>query len=137
MRIIIAAFLLTLSSHLALAECTNQMEAIGQHQSVMKGMLDMNLKGKLNSENANAIGERVKLGQEAQNTGDYAKACKIYDSIIKDYSFQDAFAPKDGDKKTVQDSQSESTSDAETASVASSSAVAAPAKDEASEPGEE
>ena len=91
MRTLIITSLLILSSATAYGECTNEMEAFNNHQNVIKGMMDMNFQGKLNSENSKAIGERMKKGQEASDKGDYAKACEIYDSIIEDYGFEKAF----------------------------------------------
>ena len=91
MRIIIASVLLLVSSGAAFGECTNEMQTFNNHQNVIKGMMDMNFKGKLNSENSKAIGERLKKGQEASNNGEYAKACEIYDSIIEDYGFEKVF----------------------------------------------
>ena len=107
MKILITAVLLIASSHLALAECANEMEAFSRHQDVMRGMLDMHLKGDLDSENSRAIGKRLNLGQQAQKEGEYAKACKIYDSITEDYGFQKASAPKDVKNESVEEVQSE------------------------------
>lgn len=91
MRTLIITSLLLLYSAAGYGECTNEMEAFNNHQNVIKGMMDMNFQGKLNSENSKAIGERMKKGQEASDRGDYAKACVIYDSIIEDYGFEKAF----------------------------------------------
>ena len=93
MKILIIALTIGMSANLAIAECTNFMDAFQKHQVIMKGMFDLNLNGKLNAETADAIGNRVNKGQEAQNSEDYNKACDIYDSIIKDYDFKDSLAP--------------------------------------------
>lgn len=119
MRVIIAALLLFISSAVVYGECTNEMEAFNNHQNVIKGMMDMNFQGKLNSENSKAIGERLKKGQEASERGEYAKACEIYDSIIKDYGFEKVFGVQNGGaentkpvEKTGEAASSESSAEA-------------------------
>ena len=125
MRIIIAALVLFAFSNLSHAECTNEMEAFNNHQNVIKGMMDMNFQGKLNSENANQIGERLKKGQEAADNGDYAKACEIYDSIIEDYGFEKVFgAHSEGSQESKpEEKASQATS--------SESSAATPAEEDA------
>ena len=91
MRVILTSLAFLAFSGFAFGECENEMQAFNNHQNVIKGMMDMNFEGKLNSENSKAIGERMKKGQEASNKGDYAKACEIYDAIIEDYGFEKVF----------------------------------------------
>ncbi len=94
MKFLLALIIVFISVVPAISECDSMMDAINRHQLVIKGMMDLNFKGKLNSENADAIGQRMNSGQEAQNEGDYQKACDIYDSIIKDYGFDESFNPQ-------------------------------------------
>ena len=130
MRVIIATLLLVISSAVAYGECTNEMEAFNNHQNVIKGMMDMNFQGKLNSENSKAIGERLKKGQEASDRGEYAKACEIYDSIIKDYGFEKVFGVQnEGTTENKPEEKAAETTTSESSAEASSSQDAATSPD--------
>ncbi len=129
MRTIIITTLLLIYSAVAYAECTNEMQAFNNHQNVIKGMMDMNFQGKLNSENSKAIGERMKKGQQASDQGDYAKACEIYDSIIEDYGFEKAFGVQS--EETTETKPEEKAAEAATSA---SSAAETSAEDTATSP---
>lgn len=105
MKLFIALALFCVASTPALGECESEMDALSKHQLVIKGMMDMNFNGELNSENADTIGERVNSGQEAQNAEDFKQACDIYESIIKDYGFNDSLTDQN---KTENGGSSES-----------------------------
>lgn len=123
MRIFITVLLIIGATSAAYSQCTTEMEAFNNHQNVIKGMMDMNFEGKLNSENSKAIGERLNEGQEASNGGDYAKACEIYDSIIEDYGMEKVFGVQNQDtgdsekKEKPVEPASESSAAAEDASA--------------------
>ncbi len=125
MRTLIITSLLLISSTIAYGECTNEMETFNNHQNVIKGMMDMNFQGKLNSENSKAIGERMKKGQEASDSGDYAKACEIYDSIIEDYGFEKAFGVQNEETKDTK-AEEKTVEPATSASSAAEDAATSP-----------
>jgi hypothetical protein len=120
---------LIVSSVLAYGECTNEMETFNNHQNVIKGMMDMNFQGKLNSENSKAIGERLKEGQAASDEGEYAKACEIYDAIIEDYGFEKVFGVHNEGAE-----ESESEEKAAEATTSESSAAGSSAEDAVASP---
>lgn len=93
MKLLYALIILLASITPAMSECDSMTDAMSKHQLVIKGMMDMNFKGKLNPDTADAIGKRVKLGQQAQNEGYYVEACSIYESIIEDYGFDESLTP--------------------------------------------
>jgi len=93
MKLLYVLIILLASVAPALSECDSMTDATSKHQLIIKGMMKMNSEGKLNSENADAIGKRVKLGEQSQNEGYYVEACSIYESIIEDYSFDESHAP--------------------------------------------
>lgn len=126
MKLFIALALFCLTSTSALSECVSEMDAFNKHQLVIKGMMDMNFKGELNSETADAIGERVNSGQKAQNAGYFKKACDIYETIIKDYGFADSLT---GQNKTQTGGSSESEQEIKSDSGAQSEAGTKPASE--------
>lgn len=125
MKLLYVLIILLASVAPALSECDSMTDAMSKHQLVTKGIMEMNSKGKLNSDNADAIGKRVKLGQQAQNEGYYAEACSIYESIIEDYGLDESITPSqepngkseatdaDGDNQTESQSQAEAGASAE------------------------
>lgn len=128
MKLLFTLILIFMSVVPAIAECDSLTDAMSKHQLVIKGMMDMNFKGKLNSENADAIGKRMNTGQEAQNEGDYQKACDIYNSIIKDYGFDESFTSqgKSGSEEAAgTDDNTGSGAEAESHSEAASDAAPA------------
>lgn len=129
MRIFIATALILAATAFAQAECTTEMQAFNNHQNVIKGMMDMNFQGKLNSQNSKAIGERLKKGQKASENGDYAKACDIYDSIIEDYGMEKVFGvqPEGGQDKKKGEKQAEpATSESSATATSAEDASAGP-----------
>ena len=84
--------LLLIPTNIALAEeCTNYMHAFNKHQLVIKSMMDMNFAGKMNADVGDKIGSRLKEAQGPLDSGEFNKACEIYDSIIADYGFDTSF----------------------------------------------
>ncbi len=129
MRILIATAVLIVSSVLAYAECTNEMQTFNNHQNVIKGMMDMNFEGKLNAENSKEIGERLKKGQESSDKGEYAKACEIYDAIIEDYGFEKVFGVQNEgakDPKSEEKAAEATTSESSAAQSSAEDTVASP-----------
>ncbi len=126
MRLFLFISALLLSSNLAFAECSTYMQAFNKHQLVIKGMMDLNFQGKMNADIGDAIGKRLQEAQVPLDSGDYKKACELYDSILADYGFDTSFgeAPSKETKK-ADPGTSSSTSDA--ASAAPSEAQSAPA----------
>ena len=104
---------LIFSANFALAaECTDYMQAFNKHQLVIKGMMDLNFAGKMNADVGDAIGARLKEAQGPLDSGDFNKACEIYDSIIADYGFDTSFgeAPAQETKEAASESDSTATS---------------------------
>lgn len=124
MKLLYALIILFASVAPAMSECDSMTDATSKHQLIIKGMMKMNAEGKLNSENADAIGKRVKLGEQSQNEGYYVEACSIYESIIEDYGFDESLTtPQEPDGKSEAgdvsgDKQAESQSQAETGASA-------------------
>ncbi|MEM7009644.1 MAG: hypothetical protein AAF462_10975 [Thermodesulfobacteriota bacterium] len=131
--LLLLAALLIPSAFVSAEECTDYMQAFNKHQLVIKGMMDLNFQGKMNSQVGDAIGKRMKEAQEPLDSGDYDKACNIYDSIIADYGFDTSFgeAPTQETTESISGGGVESTMEAKPAEAASSSAA-----DEASSDGE-
>jgi hypothetical protein len=119
MKLLYVLIILLASVAPAMSECDSMTDAMGKHQLIIKGMMKMNSEGKLNSENADAIGKRVKLGEQAQNEGYYVEACSIYESIIEDYGFDESLTspqePNDKSEATDEggDNRAESKTEAE------------------------
>ncbi len=123
MRTLLLFAILTISTNYALAECTEYMQAFNKHQLVIKGMMDLNFEGKMNAQVGDAIGKRLKEAQEPLDSGDYPKACGIYDSIIEDYGFDKSFeeAPAKETKETTTSSSTSSSDEAGDAAESPSS----------------
>lgn len=97
MRTLLLIAAIIISTNFVIAEeCTDYMQAFNKHQLVIKGMMDMNFAGKMNADVGDAIGTRLKEAQGPLDSGEFNKACEIYDSIIADYGFDTSFgeAPK-------------------------------------------
>lgn len=133
MKILVFAAILGLSTNFALAECTDYMQAFNKHQLVIKGMMDLNFQGKMNSELGDTIGKRLQEAQKPLDAGEYNKACEMYDSILNDYGFDKSFgeAPASDKAKSTEQTSSEISEDASTAPASASSSA-----DEASSPAE-
>ena len=136
MKTLVLFAILTISANYAFAECTEYMQAFNKHQLVIKGMMDLNFEGKMNAQVGDAIGKRLKEGQGPLDSGDYNKACEIYDSILDDYGFDKSFgeAPVKETKKTTNSASTSSSDEASTAvdspsSVSPSSAESKPANE--------
>ena len=124
MRILIFIAILGISTNIAFAECTDYMQAFNKHQLVIKGMMDLNFEGKMNAEIGDAIGKRLQEAQKPLDTGEYNKACEMYDSIIADYGFDTSFGPENtpnNKKEPEKTDSSETSSEASAASGAASS----------------
>jgi len=119
MKLLYVLIILVASVAPAMSECDSMADAMSKHQIIMKKMMKMNSEGKLNSDNSDAIGKRVKLGEQSQNEGYYVEACSIYESIIEDYGFDESLTqPQEPDGKSETgdvsgESQAESQSQAE------------------------
>jgi len=59
MRTLLLIAILVISTNFAFAECTEYLQAFNKHQLVMKGLMDLNFQGKMNSEVADTIGKRL------------------------------------------------------------------------------
>lgn len=129
MRTLLLIALLGISTNFAVAECTDFMQAFNKHQLVIKGMMDLNYQGKMNADVGDAIGKRLKVGQEQMDAGEFQEACNTYDSILDDYEFDKSFgetpATKENDS-TESNSSGSSNSATGSATAAESSAEAAP-----------
>jgi hypothetical protein len=90
MKLLYVLIILVASVAPAMSECDSMTDAMSKHQLIIKGMMKMNAEGKLSSENSEAIGKRIKLGEQSQNEGYYVEACSIYESIIEDYGFDES-----------------------------------------------
>lgn len=101
MKLLYVLIIVLASAAPAMSECDSLTSATSKHQLIIKGMMKMNADGKLNSENADDIRKRVKLGEQSQNEGYYVEACSIYESIIEDYGFDESLAqPQEPDGKS-------------------------------------
>lgn len=101
MKLLYVLIIVLASAAPAMSECDSLTGATSKHQLIIKGMMKMNADGKLNSENADDIRKRVKLGEQSQNEGYYVEACSIYESIIEDYGFDESLAqPQEPDGKS-------------------------------------
>ncbi len=119
---------LLISSNYAVAECTTYMQAFNKHQLVIKGMMDLNFQGKMNAEVGDAIGKRLQEAQEPLDSGDYKKACEMYDSILADYGFDTSFGEAPSKETTENEAEPDSASSAsDAASAAPSAAETTPA----------
>ncbi len=124
MKTLLLFALLLIPTNIALAEeCTNYMQAFNKHQLVIKGMMDMNFAGKMNGDVGDEIGSRLKEAQGPLDSGEFNKACEIYDSIIADYGFDTSFgeAPP---RETKPSSVGSSSSISEAVAAPSSGATA-------------
>ena len=111
---------LIISTNIAVAEeCTDYMQAFNKHQLVIKGMMDLNFAGKMNADVGDAIGSRLKEAQGPLDSGDFNKACEIYDSIIADYGFDTSFGEAPA-KKTKEATPKSATTSSEASAEASS-----------------
>jgi len=109
--------LLSISANFAFAVCTDYLQAFNQHQLVIKG--------KMNAEVRDAIGKRLQEAQKPLDAGEYNKACEMYDSIIADYGFDDSFGPENADSTEVEVEASTTSS----SGAVSSEADSQPAKE--------
>ena len=117
---------LIFSTNIAIAEeCTNYMQAFNKHQLVIKGMMNMNFAGKMNADVGDAIGSRLKEAQGPLDSGEFNKACEIYDSIITDYGFETSFGEAPA-KETKEPTPGSSTSSSSEAVAAPSSGATTP-----------
>jgi len=122
MRTLLLIAILVISTNFAFAECTEYMQAFNKHQLVMKGLMDLNFQGKMNAEVADTIGKRLQEAQEPLDSGEYNKACEMYDSILEDYGFDKSFGEAPAPKKE-ESTHSSSNSSSDEASTTSDSAV--------------
>lgn len=128
MRTLLLFTALTISTNFAFAECTEYMQAFNKHQLVIKGMMDMNFAGKMNADVGDAIGTRLKEAQGPLDSGEYNKACEIYDSIIADYGFDTSFGEAPA-KKIEKPATGAAAASSSSEASASSSADSAPANE--------
>ena len=113
MRPLLLFAALVFSTNISIAEeCTTYMQAFNKHQLVIKGMMDLNFAGKMNADVGDAIGSRLKEAQGPLDSGEFNKACEIYDSIIADYGFDTSFgeAPAKSGSTNTNDKPSPSSS---------------------------
>lgn len=126
MKVLAIVAILSLSANFAFAECTDYFQAFNKHQLIIKGIMDLNSEGRMNSKIGDAIGKRLQEAQKPLDAGEYNKACEMYDSIIVDYGFDTSSGP---DTKETEQENTEKTETSTEASATSSSGAASSAAD--------